>query len=282
MVVQRDRHLEGALGLAEEQRGVVAVRVADGVQAALRGAAGPAVVGDDEVGQRAALAFQAVQDGGHRGRGVGVPERRAALLDGDVRELEDHAFVGHQPARDAYDLAAGRPQRLRGLAVDVEQAAGVAGGEEDPFGALDGLAEPGGGPVQGVDGQLRVDGVLPEPVLRIVADPAPLGHHGQHVLLVAPPVAQLQAQPVVPVPVGQAAVVGQVVVARRGDVPAMRVRTRCSTRAARLGIGMGPLCRGACAASRRSGGRMLSDRSPARDLVLSASPGPPREMGIDH
>lgn len=162
---------------------------------------------------------RAVEDRGHRGRGVGVPERRAALLDGDVRELEDHALVRHQPAGNPYDLAARRPQRLRGLAVHVEQAAGVAGGEEDPFGALDGLAQPGGGPVQGVDGQLGVDGVLPEPVLRIVADPAPLGHHGQHVLLVAPPVAQLEAQPVVPVPVGQAAVVGQVVVPRGGDVP---------------------------------------------------------------
>lgn len=147
-----------------------------------------------------------------------MPEGRAALLHGDVRELEDHALVRHQPGRDPDDLAAGGPQGGRRLPVDVQQTARVAGGEQHPLVPVGRLAQPGRRALQGVDGQLGVDGVLAEPVLRVVADPAPLGHHGQHVLLVAPPVAELEAQPEVAVAVGELAVVGEVVVTRGRDV----------------------------------------------------------------
>jgi hypothetical protein len=87
-----------------------------------------------------------------------------------------------------------------------------------PLLARGGLAQPRGHPVEGVDGQLGVDGVLPGAVGGVVVHPAPLGHDGEDVLLVGPPVAELQAEPVVPVAVGELAVVGEVVVARGGDV----------------------------------------------------------------
>lgn len=97
VVVQGNGDLEGALRLAEEEGGVVAVRVTDRVQPALARAARPAVVRDDEVGQRAAQVGHGVQDGRHGGRGVGVPEGRPALQHRDIGELEHHALVRHQP-----------------------------------------------------------------------------------------------------------------------------------------------------------------------------------------
>src|SRR5690606_40179363 len=49
-------------------------------------------------------------------------------------------------------------------------------------------------------------------------DADPLRHHREHVLLVAPAVAELQPEPVVAVTVRQLAVVGEVVLAGGGDI----------------------------------------------------------------
>ncbi len=148
-----------------------------------------------------------------------MPEGGPALQHRDVGELDDQPLVRDQPRRDADDLAAGAAQRVRRLPVYVQQTAGVAGGEEDPLPAVGGLAQAGRHPLQGVDRQLRVDGVLALPVRGVVVHPAALGHHGEDVLLVGPAVAELQTEPVVAVAVGELPVVGEVVVAWCGDVP---------------------------------------------------------------
>ena len=178
----------------------------------------PAVVGDDQVRQRPALALQGGEDGLHRVAGVGVPQRGAVLQDRHVRELHDVPLVRLQPVRDDHDLAAGRAQRAGGGVVDLQEPAGMAGREEHPLLPVRRLAQPGRHPLQAADGQLRVDGVLAVPVLRVVVDPHPLRHHREHVLLVVPAVAELQTEPVVAVAVRQLAVVGEVVLTRGGDL----------------------------------------------------------------
>jgi hypothetical protein len=176
------------------------------------------VVGDDQVGQLLTLLRQGRQDLGHGGGGVGVPERRAPLVHRDPGELRHHALVGREAQRDPHQLAAGGLERGGGARVDVKQAAGVAGGDQHPLPARGGLAQQHGGAVQGVEGQLGVDGVLAAPVGRVLVDAAALGHHGQHVLLVHPPVAELDAQPVVAIAVRQLAVMGEVVLPRGGNL----------------------------------------------------------------
>jgi hypothetical protein len=89
----------------------------------------------------------------------------------------------------------------------------VARGEEDAAAPLGGLAEFGRRAVQSADGQFRVDGVLAAAVVGVVDDAAAFGHHRQDVLLVRPAFAEFETEPVVPVAVGEAAVVGEVVLA---------------------------------------------------------------------
>ncbi len=62
-----------ALRLAHEQRRIVAVGVPDRVDSRLAGSAGPAVVGDHEVGRRLTVLSQRGEDHLHRDRRVGVP-----------------------------------------------------------------------------------------------------------------------------------------------------------------------------------------------------------------
>ena len=220
VVVQRDRHLDGALGLAEEQRRVVAVRVPDRVDAALARAARPAVVGDDQVGQRAALALQAVQDRRHRLGGVGVPQRGAALQHRHVRELED---VRPRPSCSPSGMTTISQPAARSAAAVARctssRPPGWPGREQHPLLARRPpcAAAPPSAPGRRPSAPGRwCPGRSGTPGSSFT--PHALRHHREHVLLVGPAVAELQAEPVVAVAVRQLAVVGEVVLAGRGDV----------------------------------------------------------------